>query len=215
MIRIGKYTYLNYQKCCSTALYVNKEVMKSFFTVFILITGVTLVQSGAIPSGMPAAIAQDAEGCFMVNSSGEMINLSSLCRVPESSVPASILTTGVSPRVVQAKIKRRQAGTPVIDVTFNGKQQFEMLLDTGATQTTITPEMANALKLVPVGTATAHIASGEAVQFPIGRVDSIGVGGAVINNSTVLIGAFPLLGQNFFGRYDMTIKRNVVEFQPQ
>lgn len=189
--------------------------MKSFFTVFILLAGVTLVQSGAISSGMPAAIAQDAEGCFMVNSSGEMVNLSSLCRVPESSVPANVLTTGVSPRVVQAKIKRRQAGTPVIDVTFNGKQQFEMLLDTGATQTTITPEMANVLKLVPVGTATAHIASGETVQFPIGRLDSIGVGGAVINNSMVLIGAFPLLGQNFFGRYDMTIKRNVVEFQPQ
>ncbi len=192
-----------------------KEVMKSFLTVFIWITGVTLVHSDAINYGMPAAIAQDAEGCFMVNSSGEVINLSSLCGVPASEVPANLLTTGVSPRVVQAKIKRRQAGTPVIDVTFNGKQKFEMLLDTGATQTTITSEMAKALNLVPVGTATAHIASGETVKFPIGRVDSMGVGGAVINNSMVLIGAFPLLGQNFFGRYDMTIKRDVVEFQPQ
>lgn len=178
--------------------------MKSFLTVLIWLTGVALVHQTS-NYNMPAA-AQDAEGCFMVNSSGEVVDLASLCGVSASISP---------PRVFQTKIKRRQAGTPVIDVTFNGKQKFEMLLDTGATQTTITPAMANALKVVPVSTATAHIASGQVVQFPIGRVDSIGVDGAVIGNSIVLIGAFPLLGQNFFGKYDITIKRDVVEFHPQ
>lgn len=178
--------------------------MKSFLTVLIWITGVALVHQTSNYS-VPAAIAQDAEGCFMVNSSGEVVSLVSLCG-----------STSISPpRVFQTKIKRRQAGTPVIDVTFNGKQKFEMLLDTGATQTTITPAMANALKVVPFSTAIAHIASGQVVQFPIGRVDSIGVDGAVIGNSMVLIGAFPLLGQNFFGKYDITIKRDVVEFHPQ
>lgn len=180
--------------------------MKSFTTVLIWITGVALLHQTS-NYGLPAAIAQDAEGCFMVNSSGEVVNLSSLCGDSASISP--------KPRVFQTKIKRRQAGTPVIDVTFNGKQKFEMLLDTGATQTTITPAMANALKVVPVSTAIAHIASGQVVQFPIGRVDSIGVDGAVIGNSMVLIGAFPLLGQNFFGDYDITIKRDVVEFHPQ
>lgn len=149
----------------------------------------------------------------MVNSSGEVVNLANLCGNPPSRVPAREVSP--NPRGFQTKIKRRQAGTPVIDVTFNGKQKFEMLLDTGATQTTITPAMANALKIVPVGTAIAHIASGQVVQFPIGRVDSIGVDGAIIGNSMVLIGAFPLLGQNFFGKYDITIKRDVVEFHPQ
>jgi len=185
-----------------------KSKIQNGLTVLVWITGVALVSSDAINSGTPAAIAQDAEGCFMVNSSGEVVNLTSLCGVPSREV-------FTKPKVFQAKIKRRQAGTPVIDVTFNGKQKFEMLLDTGASQTTITPEMANALKVVPVGTAIAHIASGEVVQFPMGRVDSIGVGGAVIDESMVLIGAVPLLGQNFFGGYDITIKRDVVEFHAQ
>lgn len=179
--------------------------------ILIWMTPVALVHSGTI-NYATSALAQDADNCFMVNSSGEVVNLTQLCGVPDS--PA-LFSAESSPRVFQAKIKRRQAGTPVIDVTFNGKQKFEMLLDTGATQTTITPAMASALKVVPVGTALAHIANGEAVQFPIGRVNSIGVGGAVINDSTVLIGAVPLLGQNFFGGYDITIKRNVVEFHVQ
>jgi len=33
--------------------------------------------------------------------------------------------------VFQAPIKRRASGTPVINVTFNGTQQFEMIVDTG------------------------------------------------------------------------------------
>ena len=187
--------------------------MKSFLKVLIGITGVALTYTIVINYGIPAAIASDSDGCFMVNSSGEVINLTSLCGNSTSSVPA--ITELPQPRVFQAKIKHRQAGTPVIDVTFNGKQKFEMLLDTGATQTTITQEMANVLKVVPVGTAVAHIANGDVVEFSLGRVDSIEVGGATVSNTMVLIGAVPLLGQNFLGGYDITIKRDVVEFHPQ
>lgn len=184
--------------------------MKSFLKVLVGITGVALTYSNY---STPAAIASDAEGCFMVNSSGQVVNLTSLCG--NSPNPVQPITASPQPRVFQAKIKHRQAGTPVIDVTFNGKQKFEMLLDTGATQTTITQEMANALKVVPVGTAVAHIANGDVVQFPLGRVASIEVGGATAIDSMVLIGSVPLLGQNFLGSYDITIKRDVVEFHPQ
>ena len=164
--------------------------------IFIPIT-VTLFQA--------VAIAQEAEGCFLVNSSGQMVDLATLC----GGTAKKALT---NPKVFQAKIKRREGGVPVIDVTFNGKQKFEMLLDTGASQTMITEEMANALGIVPTGTAKSQIASGDIIESPIGRVASINIGDAMVTEATVSIGAVPLLGQNFFGSYDLIIRQDIVEF---
>lgn len=172
--------------------------MNLFLTLLISITGVTLAHT--------AANAELAEECYMIDSSGKAINLTDLCR--GTSKKAS-----TNPKSFQAKILRRMGGIPVIDVTFNGKQKFEMLLDTGASQTTITPEMADAIGMVPVGTQKATVASGEAVEFPEGRVASIGVGGAVVKDAMVSVAPVPLLGQNFFGSYTVIIKKDIVEFQ--
>lgn len=122
--------------------------------------------------------------------------------------------------VFQAIIKRRVGGTPVIDVTFNGTRQFEMIVDTGASGTVITQQTAAALGVVPVGKAKANTASARGVEFPIGYVDSIEVGGAVVKHVPVAIAPSPeleigLLGHDFFGDYDVTIKRDVVEFRPR
>ncbi len=124
-----------------------------------------------------------------------------------------------SPGVFQVPIKRRAGGTPVIDVTFNSTHQFEMIVDTGASGTVITQQMADALSVVPVGKAKANTASARAVEFTIAYVESIEVGGAVIKNVPVAI-AGPeletgLLGHDFFSNYDVTIKRDVVEFRPR
>ena len=118
-------------------------------------------------------------------------------------------------KVFQAKIKRRAGGTPVIDVVFNGNKTFEMIVDTGASGTLITQRMATALGVKPVRTERAGIADGSVVEFPIGRVQSIGVGGAQIKNVEVAIAKqmeIGLLGHDFFGNYDVKIKRDVVEF---
>ena len=179
--------------------------MKQFLTLLIFSPGVALVHTAEIAYSTPAAIVQEAEACFMISSSGNVVNLTSLCGGTSKGAPTN-------PRVFQAKIKRREGGTPVIDVTFNGKQKFEMLLDTGASQTTITPLMADALGVVPLGTEKAQVASGEVVEFSMGRVASIEVGGAVIHDTMVSIAPFPLLGQNFFGGYEVIIRRDVVEF---
>lgn len=154
---------------------------------------------------IPHAIAQETDNCYMINSAGTLVNLSRLCtnNYPQTAIQSQVFTT---------KIKRRYGGTPVIDVTFNGVQQFEMLLDTGATQTTITAAMATQLGLTPTATQTVQVASGEMVMLPVGRVTSIQVGGAMINDAKVLIAPLPLLGQNFFSRYDITIKQHVIEF---
>jgi predicted aspartyl protease len=118
-----------------------------------------------------------------------------------------------------APIKRRVGGTPIVEVTFNGQQKFDMIVDTGASGTVITQQMANELGIVPVGKAKANTASSRAVEFPVGYVDSMAVSGVKVNRVPVAIAGTDLetglLGHDFFGNYDVTIKRNVVEFRPQ
>lgn len=120
--------------------------------------------------------------------------------------------------VFSVPIKRRIGGTPIIEVTFNGNQQFEMIVDTGASGTVITQQMASSLGVVSVGKAKANTASSKAVEFSIGYVDTIEAGGVSVNKVAVAIAGSDLetglLGHDFFGNYDLTIKRDVVEFRP-
>ncbi|MBD2296582.1 retroviral-like aspartic protease family protein [Anabaena sphaerica FACHB-251] len=122
-------------------------------------------------------------------------------------------------QVFIAPIKRRVGGTPIVEVTFNGRQRFEMIVDTGASGTVITQEIAQALGVVPVGIAKANTVSSKAVEFPVGYLDSMEVGGVMVSKVPVAIAGVELetglLGHDFFGNYDVTIKRNVVEFRPQ
>lgn len=136
-------------------------------------------------------------------------------RFPVQAPP--LLPVPRSQKVFQALIKNRNGGTPVVDATFNGAGQFEMIVDTGASGTVITQQMASALGVVPVGKAKANTASDRNVEFAIGYINSIEVGGAVIENVPVAIAPsadleIGLLGQDFFSNYDVTIKRDVVEF---
>ncbi len=130
------------------------------------------------------------------------------------------LSAAISPeKVYSAPIRRRVGGTPVVSVTFNGQQQFDMIVDTGASGTVITQEMARALGVVAVGKAKANTASSKAVEFAIGYLDSMTLAGVRVNRVPVAIAGTELetglLGHDFFGNYDVTIKRNVVEFRPQ
>lgn len=143
--------------------------------------------------------------------------------LPETPIsPRSVPHTAVLPSqiVFRAPIKRLIGGTPVVEVTFNGIQPVEMILDTGASGTVITQQTAAALGVVPVTKAEANTASARAVEFPVGYVNSISIGGAVVKNLPVAIAPsteleIGLLGHDFFGDYDLTIKRNVVEFRPR
>ncbi|WP_017653984.1 retropepsin-like aspartic protease family protein [Fortiea contorta] len=135
--------------------------------------------------------------------------------------PIARASTPVTPEqeVISVPIKRRIGGTPIIEVTFNGEQHFEMIVDTGASGTVITQDMASVLGVVPVGKAKANTASSRAVEFAIGYVNSMAVAGVAVNQVPVAIAGSELetglLGHDFFGNYDVTIKRHVVEFRPQ
>lgn len=132
-------------------------------------------------------------------------------------VTGSSSTAPSSGRVYVARIKRRAGGTPVIDVTFNGNRTFEMIVDTGASGTVITSAMASTLGVKVIGKARVDTASDKSVEVPLAYVNSIAVGGAAIQGVVVAIGNSALdtglLGHDFFDDYDVTIKRDVVEFK--
>jgi len=136
-----------------------------------------------------------------------------------SNSQPQVLSSDVSSRAGRtyiARIKRRAGGTPVIDVTFNGQRTFEMIVDTGASGTVITNEMASTLGVSVIGKAKVDTASDKSVEVPLAYVNSIAVGGAVIKGVVVAIGNaldVGLLGHDFFDDYDVTIKRDVVEFK--
>lgn len=133
---------------------------------------------------------------------------------PGSGTPSK--TNTANPQVIKVPIKRRAGQTPVIDVTFNGGQTFEMIIDTGATGTVITQAMAKSLGVVTEGEVTANTASAKGIKFSIGKVESIAVEGMVAKDVRVAIGGpdldLGLLGQDFLGKYDVWIRKDVVEF---
>jgi clan AA aspartic protease (TIGR02281 family) len=131
-----------------------------------------------------------------------------------SAIAANGATSG---KVFRAPIKRREGGTPVIDVTFNGNQTFEMIVDTGASGTVITQAMAQALGARIIGKTKVSTASQTGVEVPLTYVDSIAVGNAVVKDVIVAIANASLnvglLGHDFFSDYDVTVKRDMVEFR--
>lgn len=135
-----------------------------------------------------------------------------------SKCTTKVSTGAPSGTVIRVPIKRREFGTLVIDVTLtntNIKQTFEMMLDTGASGTAITQEMAARLNVETVAVAKVSTAAGGAL-IGVGCLDAVQVAGASLKN--VPVGIPPgleigLLGQDFFSRYDMTIKNNFVEFR--
>ncbi len=191
--------------------------MQKFRVAFALI-GISLFQP-LFPSIVPATFAQDESACYMVSGTGKVVDLSGICggRQPTPTAPT---TTRNSSGVFQTRIKRRHRGIPVIDVVFNGRngtqQVYEMIVDTGASGTAITLPMAQALGVTAVGVANVDTASQRGVKIPIGYVNLIEVNGATAQN--VLVAIQPvldigLLGHDFFGKYEVTVKRDIVEFR--
>jgi aspartyl protease family protein len=173
-----------------------KPVIKQLLTLFTLsISLIIFPDSGK---------AQEHQGCYMLNSSGEQVDLSSLCG---NQAPTGIF---------RVPIKRRQGGIPVIEVTLNEEETVEMMVDTGASATLLSSETAQRLGVKLEGTVLASTPSQRQAQFRAGRVASLNAGGAVAENLRVLISpvlSIGLLGQNFFSRYDVVIKEKVVEFR--
>jgi predicted aspartyl protease len=167
-----------------------------------------------LPALIPAPIAAQEDNCVLITANGQAMDLSSLCGANPPPGSANTNTSRWAP------IKRRERGVPVIDVEFtgsNGSRIFEMAVDTGASGTAITEDMASILGIKPLGIAYVDTASHNAVPVAVGRVDRIQVNGLAARN--VPVGILPsldvgLLGQDFFGRYDLLIRQDMIEFLP-
>ncbi|MBH8555913.1 retroviral-like aspartic protease family protein [Nostocaceae cyanobacterium CENA357] len=191
--------------------------MKNAWKRWIKISNLAVIT--AIPTlislaDLHRATAEDPGACFMINSAGRTVRLTQLC----SRTKTPLDSVSSDKRIFRVPIKRRLGGTPIIDVTFNDKQTFEMIVDTGASGTLITLGMASTLKLEPTGMMKAQIADGSQVQFSTSKVNSIAVGGVVANNIEVAIApkaGIGLLGHDFFGNYNLTVLEQEVEFHPR
>lgn len=180
------------------------------------------------------ATAQSSEVCYFITPSGSRIDLSKICGVStpsmQNSAPNSSSSSSSNSAInsspnsasntVQAKIKRPAGSTPVLDIVFNNKT-YEMLLSLEIGTTAITQKMARELGVVPKGTIDIIDDDGSVIKYPAGYVDSISIGGRVINN--VKVGISPVeyvsvgsLGYDILGNnYDVKIKPDVVEFSPR
>ncbi|WP_293085910.1 TIGR02281 family clan AA aspartic protease [Okeania sp. SIO3B5] len=196
-----------------------KQQVKTIFGQIPSILLTTLLSIIGFGLGYTAvAIAQEYPGCFLLDEFGNRRDLTiSVCGLFGEELPEEVSTSTATAGLYEIPIKSRSGGIPVIDVTFNGNQTYEMLLDTGATGTSITQEMANSLKVIPNDRGTVIVADGRKIEKEYGIVASISAGGLELKQFRVGILApeaeSALLGQDFFGNYDMTVKEKVVELK--
>jgi hypothetical protein len=138
-------------------------------------------------------------------------------------VEPAINRSNDSPRI-RIPVVRRLHGTPVVKVLFNGERSYEMILDTGASRTLITRQMADELGVVATERMVAATASENEVAFDLGQMRSMSIGagttgaGAIgeitLQNARVSIGDsidIGLLGNDFLQGYDVTIRADTVE----
>lgn len=122
-----------------------------------------------------------------------------------------------TPEFFSVPIKDHMDRTPVVEVTFNDFQKFDMLFDTGASHSLITRSMAAGLRSVPVGAQQSQIADGSFVILPVVKVKSMEMDGRVMSNLSVAV-APPamktgLLGQDFYKGYEVKITDTAIEFR--
>ena len=122
-----------------------------------------------------------------------------------------------NPAFFSMPIKGRLKNIPIVEVTFNDNQKFDMLFDTGASKTLITPMMARSLRLPVSGIGKMQVADGSVVLMPIGQVKSQESDGRFRMDVPVAIAPgdteYGLLGQDFYKGYDIAIKEDVIEFR--
>jgi aspartyl protease family protein len=139
-------------------------------------------------------------------------------RSPTTPAAAAPTTPNSGTLAAQVPILRRSGGVPVVNVTFNRSQTFEMLVDSGASMTVITRQMARSLGITEadvIDEIRFATANGNVVK-PIVLVNVIEFGGLARTRVPVAIAPpgmeVGLLGQDFLGRFDVSIRRDVIEF---
>jgi clan AA aspartic protease (TIGR02281 family) len=129
-------------------------------------------------------------------------------------------------KVTSVTVRNNQVRVPVLLSYRNNVVEAQLVLDTGATTTMITSDLADRLGIRADGTeaALAQIADGSVVKASWTRLDYISVGSKRVNYPKVaimpsrgLLSGFGdgLLGMNFLGefRYHLDINSQIIEWQ--
>jgi len=171
---------------------------------------VFLAVSLSISGSTKQSLAQSE--CFIQSQDGRNIDLSRLCGDGQNRTQ----TTPRNSNSFTLTVKRRIGGTPTVDVTFNGQHSYEMLFDTGASSTVISADMATAMGIKKERQIMASTAGGVVPAY-LGRASSVQSGN--LTHKDLVIGisdhisGLGLLGQDFFGDYDVTIKQDAIILQ--
>lgn len=134
-----------------------------------------------------------------------------------SSPPSTAPSSKSNPQIIhRVPLVRRSSGVPVIGVGFNGNLQknYEFLLDTAASVSVITPQIASEVGWFQTGSVEASLSNGERITIPIGTVPSIQIGGAKFEKFTVAVGPVPLIGQNFLQQFTILISPTTLLLRP-
>jgi hypothetical protein len=192
-----------------------KILLKSILNAIAFLPIALTAYSASAQNNAP----QSSPGCFMLDANGNPVDLGNLCGGSNSSNASTIKTRNSQQNNRNSfvvPIKRKINGTPVVDVQFNDKYVFEMLFDTGATMTLITRPMADTLKLESTGSLPFKTASSSLIFMETAMVYAINAGNLRDNHFKIAIGdslEIGLLGQDFYGMYDITIKSDSIEFK--
>jgi predicted aspartyl protease len=133
--------------------------------------------------------------------------------------PKRFEPAGRSAAVTEVAMRLASPAKPLllVDVYANGRGPFQFAIDTGTSTTAITPELAKELGVVssPIGAATT---GGSPVNVTAGVLQSFQVGGARINDSSVVVADFfamlssvlgakldGIVGYNFLRNYKVAL----------
>ena len=124
-------------------------------------------------------------------------------------------------KIIRIPIKRYNPYTKsiIVEVTFNDRYIFDLVLDTGATITTITQQMQRTMQLNTIGEQWCIVADGRRVKFGVCQINSLCVNKATINYLNVAVGTKEtdegLLGQDFLSNYEVRILKEEVHLYPR
>lgn len=106
-------------------------------------------------------------------------------------------------------------GSAVVEVVFNHKYIFDLIVDTGATMTLLTERMRRAMGLNTIDRRWCGVADGRYVELDVCHLDSLTIQKATINYLNVFIAPREnrdegLLGQDFLRNYEVRILKDEI-----
>jgi predicted aspartyl protease len=131
--------------------------------------------------------------------------------------PKRVESFGRGAKTVPIRLASPAKPLLLIDVRLNGRGPFQFAIDTGTSMTAITPQLANELGISgsPIDTGTT---AGAQVDVRAGNIESFQLGGAKIDNMTVVVADFfemlsnaigakldGIVGYNFLRNYKVAI----------